>query len=316
MTRKTRLCPISSRYRTCVHIARRIAELIRDTLLEPARVARHTALALALIVASSAILSAQADTGRTEPLRLIGVLDATSGDWIDRAVVRDTLGNETTTTRYGVAALNVLTSIAGFYLLEIRKEGYAPRRIRLRADTTIELMLALQRNPLGDATKLPAVVTTERRRIQQDSGQRSGFFNRCQAKTTQCVGRAELDRRSTSTLDNLLSMKDDIHRNCQEALQGPVWTPGPTTKPDDDLIGCLIQMHIRAGFGVYCTPTYFIDGFEWQSLGGTAQAQIDKFLPPNKIEGIEIYLPMSPTPVRFAPPWNSDCGSIVIWTRP
>ena len=70
----------------------------------------------------------------------------------------------------------MLVPIAGFYL-EIRKEGYLPRRIRLRADTSYQLMFSLQPNPLGDVVRLPTVVTIERRRLQDDAGERKVFVH-------------------------------------------------------------------------------------------------------------------------------------------
>jgi hypothetical protein len=276
--------------------------------------ARFGRLALALFaLCFASSLHAQTDTGHVEPLRLIGILDAKTGDWINRATVRDTLGTETQTTRYGVATLNVLTPIAGFYLLEIRKEGYIPRRIRLRADTSYEIMFALQPNPLGNAAQLPAVVTTERQLLQNDAGERRGFFERCQVKTVQCVGRAELDRRPTGNLDNVVGMQPGIHRECAAVSHGAVFNPAPRPSFGDQLFGCLIQM--RSPLGGYCTPTYFVDGFEWLPLGGRSQAQIDQSLPPQKIEGIEIYEPNDPHPPRFSGPIFGSCGMVVIWTR-
>jgi hypothetical protein len=260
-------------------------------------------------------LHAQTDTGRVERLRLIGVLDAKTGDWINRAVIHDTLGNETLTTRFGVATLNVLTPIAGFYLLEIRKEGYVPRRVRLRADTSYEIMFALEPNPLGAATRLPAVVTSERQRLQEDAGDRNGFFERCQTKTVQCVGRVELDKDPTGALYNMLHMKDGIHSACMASDHGPVWTPPAKVNYSDEISGCAIMMRNGAPPPSYCTPTFFVDGFEWLPLDGRSQAQIDQFLPPKRIEGIEVYLPNQPHPPRFSPPVFGTCGAIVIWTR-
>lgn len=291
----------------------------RSRLFRPRRL--HTAVRDFTVALIAAILMAigarpahaQADTGHTESLRLVGVLDAKTGDWINRAVLRDTLGNETLTSRDGVAALNVLTPIAGFYLIEIRKEGYAPRRIRLRADTTVQLMIALEPNPLGEAASLPAVVTTARRRLEQDDGERRGLFDRCLAGVD-CVGRAELDRRPTGTLDNLLGHKPGIHEECAPPDHGAVYTKAVDQPRDKDLMGCLITMRPSTGPG-YCTPTYFVDGFEWQPLGGTPQAQIDKFLPPNRIEAIEIYPSNAPHPPRFSTGVFSGCGAVVIWTR-
>lgn len=260
-------------------------------------------------------LAAQADTGRVETLRLVGVIDDKTGDWIDHATVRDTLGDETYTTRFGVATLNVLTPIAGFYLLEIRKEGYAPRRLRLRADTSYQLMFRLAPNPLGNATQLPTVVVTEQQRLQYDAGERRGFFERCQIKTVQCVGRADLDKDPTGVLYNMLRTKDGVHPECLAEDHGPVWNRSADVKYDDTLFGCLVTMHSSIVPPEYCTPTFFVDGFEWLPVGGRPQSQIDQFLPPKRIEGIEVYLASQPTPPRFAPAIGSGCGSIVIWTR-
>jgi hypothetical protein len=273
------------------------------------------AVAALFIAMAPRTLCAQRDTGRVETLRLVGVLDANTGDWIDRAIIRDTLGDETFTSRFGVATLNVLTPIAGFYLLEIRKEGYAPRRIRLRADTSFQIMFALEPNPLGTATQLPAVVTTERQRLQNDPGERHGFFERCQTKTVQCIGRVELDKDPTGTLYNMLHMKNGIHPACVATYHGPVWTKAADVKYDDEIFGCLITMRNATPPPEYCSPTYFVDGFEWQPLAGRAQAQIDQFLPPKRIEGIEVYLANQPHPPRFSPPLFDGCGAIVIWTR-
>lgn len=266
------------------------------------------ALAAALATMSPMSAKAQTDTGRTEPLRLIGVLDAKTGDWINRATVRDTLGTETQTTRYGVATLNVLTPIAGFYLLEIRKEGYMPRRVRLRADTSYQIMFTLEPNPLGAATELPAVVTTAARQLQTDAGERAGFFHRCQITSVQCVGPAELDKNPTANLDRMLAMKTGLHRDCRQR-------PANKNAFSTDLFGCLVQMRSASPPPTYCAPTYFIDGFEWFPFGGPAQAQVDAYYPPKRIAGIEVYLTNEPLPPRFSTSFFTGCGAIVIWTR-
>ena len=277
---------------------------------------RPVMLLLSALVFLSPSAHAQADTGRVEPLRLIGVLDAKTGDWINRATVRDTLGTETQTTRYGVATLNVLTPIAGFYLLEIRKEGYTPRRVRLRADTTYQIMFTLEPNPLGEATQLPAVVTTAAKQLQADAGQLSGFVERCQIVSVQCLGRADLDKRPTGNLDAVLAMKTGLHRDCRGKPQRTRVGMRDDNPPfDDDLTGCLVQMRAASPPPTYCTPTYFVDGYEWFPFGGPAQGQIDKYYPPQRIAGIEVYLTNEPIPPRFSTSFFTGCGAVVIWTR-
>lgn len=249
---------------------------------------------------------------RIETLRLLGVYDAVTGDWIQRATVRDTLGVETQTSRAGVAALNVLTPIAGFYLLEIRKEGYQPRRIRILADSVKEFMIALSPNPLGNAAQLPAMIVTERQRLTDDPGERRGFFDRCQMKGVSCIGRAIMDKRPTAYLAQLLSQTDGIHRQCAMRRRGLVFNPAQQPDVDPATVeGCMIEM--RSTAGVLCTPTYIVNGFEWPPLGQSVQTLIDRHFPPRLIEGIEVYPANGPRPQRFESP--SGCGIIVIWTR-
>ena len=53
-------------------------------------------------------------------IKLLGLYDAVDGLWISGATIRDTLGNQSVTSSIGVAVLNRLTPIAGYYLVEIR----------------------------------------------------------------------------------------------------------------------------------------------------------------------------------------------------
>src|SRR6185312_6643728 len=85
--------------------------------------------------ADSAGTPRSVDAAKAAGMKLLGLYDNDDGHWIAGATIRDTLGYEAVTSRIGVAALNALTPIAGYYLLEIRKPGYSPRFLRLRDDT-------------------------------------------------------------------------------------------------------------------------------------------------------------------------------------
>jgi hypothetical protein len=246
-------------------------------------------------------------------LKLLGLYDASDGHWISGAAIRDTLGTETSTSSIGVAVLNVLRPIAGYYLVEIRKAGYAPRSIRFRMDTTSEIMLALAPNPLGSGTTLPTVVVTAKRRLAEDAGQKAGFIYRCETGLVSCVGRAELDRHPGGGLDALLSHVDGVKRLCGTPHVRPTFSTAPGSY--DPSTACHVEMTPSAGGQSQCTPTFFLNGFEWDSLGGDPQAQLDQFLNHSNIDGIEVYLPLAPVPARFAAPPFNDCGTIVIWTR-
>jgi hypothetical protein len=62
-----------------------------------------------------------------------------------------------------------------------------------------------------------------------------------------------------------------------------------------------------------CSPTLYIDGARIPSLPeGLTATDIDLWVDPNEIAGIEVYTHL--VPPQFQPPLSS-CGSIVIWTK-
>jgi hypothetical protein len=266
------------------------------------------------VATDSAAIPRTAHDAEAAGMKLLGVYDNTDGHWIAGATIRDTLGNEAVTSRIGVAALNTLTPIAGYYLLEIRKPGYSPRFLRLRNDTTSEILAALAPNPLGGTLLAPTIVTAENK-LATDDGQWQGFISRCGTGLISCIGRGVLDRRATGNLDNLVDHVDGIQRVCYRQSKPtfnstPVQAPiGPTRAPGS----CELMMH--PVLGAECTPNYVVNGFDWAPLGGDAQAELDEFLNSANIDGIEVYLPGHPVPKRFDPEPFSDCGVIVIWTR-
>lgn len=244
-------------------------------------------------------------------LKVLGILDDSTGQWIADATVRDTVGNEVHTTRAGIAALNNLAVLYGFYFLEIRKEGYAPRRIKLRADSASEFMVALSPRALGEATALPALVTTAMTRLDRDLGQRDGFIHRCELGA-KCIGRADLDLHPTQKLADLLSVTRGIHRSCTGSAQ-------LRTSAIEDVPTCTVEMLESLPTNVrhpYCAPNYFIDGILWNARTGkgSGQSQIERTFDSSRISSMEIYLANEPTPPRFVIP-GSKCGAIVIWTR-
>jgi hypothetical protein len=259
-------------------------------------------------------------------LKLVGVYDSRTGEWIQRATLRDTLGTETVTSSIGVATLNVFAPVAGYYMLEARKEGYAPKRFNLPANKGSEFLVAMDPRPLGSATELPAVVINAKASLLADPGLASGFFHRCELGA-KCVSRAVLGRRPTAGIAEFLSQTPGVHRTCNSAsplgpnanaraldqLNGSVTYTSPSGPP------CKVEMLESTATDIkhpWCVPSFFVNGFPWSSNGGTggAQDQIDAFLGATDIAGIEVYLNSEATPPRFVIP-ASKCGAVVIWTR-
>jgi hypothetical protein len=243
-------------------------------------------------------------------IKLLGISDANTGGWIDHATVRDTLGDETLTSDIGVAALSELRPLMGYYMLEVRKPGYTPQRFKLKADTSEEFLVSLTPNPLGQATVLPAMTTTAAMQsLERDPGLRQGFFTRCQSAFAACVGPKDVELRPTEQLEGLVANTHGITIKC------------PTTRGPGDDATCLIKMlswPILPGSKPVpdglCNPTFFLNGREWSALAGGSQQQLNQFVVPANIDGIEIYLSGQPRPIRWAVP-NSNCGAIVIWTH-
>ncbi len=245
-------------------------------------------------------------------LKLIGVFDDQTGEWLDQVVVRDTVGNETATSKIGVATLNALEPVAGVFLLELRKPGYQPQRVRLRADTSAQVLIALRR-VASAATPLAPIVTTARSTLQSDAGMAEGFFNRCQLGAA-CVGPSDIERRPTAQLADLLAVVPGVHRNC-------TGTSGITSRSASringivDVASCKITMTgINSSI---CTPYFFINGFLWVPATGQGdvQSQVDKAVDYSRVTGVEVYLTMESKPARFDPGGWVSCGSIVIWMR-
>ncbi|HEY4219299.1 MAG TPA: carboxypeptidase-like regulatory domain-containing protein [Gemmatimonadaceae bacterium] len=292
-----------------------------DSLTVDTRPANRTSWHTTMIPVQHSLVVARV---QAEAEKLLGVYDNGDGEWVAGATIRDTLGNEAQTSRLGVAPLTDLMPIAGYYMLEIRKPGYSPGFVRLRDDTTSQILTALAKNPLGNSS-LPTTVVTAENRFVNDPGQQAGFIYRCGTGMISCIGRGDLDKKKTGNLDNFLEHVDGIVRNCTAAMVRPELAPtSPRGGPPPDVApgaeasggSCPLRMReLKNAASQTCIPNYVIDGFAWRQFGEDTQADLDQFLKSATIQGIEVYLPGHPTPKRFDPEPFSECGVIVIWTK-
>jgi hypothetical protein len=62
-----------------------------------------------------------------------------------------------------------------------------------------------------------------------------------------------------------------------------------------------------------CFPSLYLDGVLW-SWGGENPTEIDRILPPEEIEAMEVYTSPQEVPARFAGV-SSRCGVIAIWSK-
>jgi len=113
--------------------------------------------------------------------------------------------------------------------------------------------------------------------------------------------------RSRSGLGRFLTAEDIMRR--QPIATSEIFrnVPGVYLEP---LMGVEETIQMRGTFDARCTPTVYING---GIMEGLAVADLDAFVKPREIAGIEVYR-ASQAPAQFLPPL-SGCGSIVIWTK-
>jgi hypothetical protein len=109
-----------------------------------------------------------------------------------------------------------------------------------------------------------------------DPGARSGFAKRCTVPHAACVGPAELEAHPASRLFDFLAKADGIFPDCRNTNSRPTnrraFDGGRPQRAEGGRL-CVARMHKSASPGL-CIPTYFVDGYRWAPLDGSAQDQI------------------------------------------
>ena len=224
--------------------------------------------------------------------RIIGVYDGRSGALIEGADVTDVIsGNHVLTTVTGTAPLNFVVYQGDLALIEVRKIGFQPVKVILHRSDTTSITLVLERT----AVELPAVVTTEKYRLDMDKGLRGGFARRCSEPHVVCFGEDSLSVRATSTIADVLK---------RSGLRVKCTGPGTRTGRNLSLPLCTV---------LDCV--WFVDGFRLDPSAQSfvAYADIEKLLGPTQLSGIEVYKLPGPVPMKYLDPL-AGC-SVVLWTR-
>jgi hypothetical protein len=237
---------------------------------------------------------------------LLGVFDDRGP--VDSAEVLDLVSNTTVRTpRTGTITLGWQGRLKDSSAIRVRKIGYTDTLLVLGPRDTLDITLVLRRT----ATALPTVTTTAKFDLIRDDGQRSGIGQRCAEKRVSCVGQADLmDHPSAKILDFLMKT-DGVLMSCKGTA--PRLTGGAQALGSGgSASACSATMHGIGGG--QCVPTYFLDGMEWQPMGGSALAQLQNFLDAGSIQAIEVYRSEQSRPPRFEGDPRKLCGSIVIWS--
>jgi hypothetical protein len=171
----------------------------------------------------------------------------------------------------------------GTQMLETRAVGYLPDRrvVDLIADRTPTLTISLSTLK----SVLDTIHITATRVYSADS---HGFERRRKTGFGSFFGREDVDRLHPLTTTSLLDRVPSVR----------IVGVGSTSE----------RILMRGSFG-YCSPDVYLDGMR---LTGLDVRDINGWVPPDEIEGMEVYTSAGRVPPEFAS--MNGCGSIVIWT--
>jgi hypothetical protein len=246
---------------------------------------------LALVVGLASARPQRTAAQAAPKARIIGVYDAKSGALIEGAEVTDVLsGAHVVTTVTGTAALDFIVYRGDLALIEVRKIGYESVQLIVRRTDTKSITQMLDRV----VVELPAVVTTEKYRIDLDEGTRAGFERRCGVAHVVCFREDSLAVRATSTIADVLK-RSGLTVRCVGAGTN---SGGVRSLPSCTVPGC----------------RWFVDGFWFQPYPRQPYRtcpEREKMLGPTQVSGIEVYQSPGPVPMKYQ---GADC-TVVVWTK-
>lgn len=242
-----------------------------------------------LLGPSVGTLASQTLTGR--------VVDSLSQEPLPYAVVEVVLRpgdpRHAMTNAQGVFAIQLPRDYRGRLVVRIRRIGYqgANRELSTGNVGVDTLQIALQ----GIPTEL-ASVTVAVARIQRL--QRAGFYDRASSGFGHFIPEERIVDRQPSRASDLLH-----------------GVPGISISPSRRGAGSfdIIITRARARLRGPCRPKFIVDG-KTVATSSDATFDLDAYVTPEEIAGIEIYRGPSETPAAFGGP-ESACGVIVIWTK-
>ena len=213
-----------------------------------------------------------------------------------RVAVRDTVLNQPvadaqvmlneraigTTDTAGVLSVKAIPVDWGINLMQVRRIGYGPL-LAIRwvddMDGWWSLDGALQRQ----AVDMPAIVV-EADRVVLAYGPMRDFWLRRERGWGRYFTAADIERRRPVHVSDMLFGIPGLR----------VWRTGTTTE-----VTCAVGGR----------PTVWVDGFP---LDGW---DMDTYVRPGQVAGIEVYSYSPSTPPEFVMPGSGECGAIVIWTK-
>ncbi|MDX2184002.1 MAG: carboxypeptidase regulatory-like domain-containing protein [Gemmatimonadaceae bacterium] len=251
--------------------------LKRDLLVAPVMVAQVVDTAADSSTVTSTVLQG------TGILR--GVVRRENGGRLRGARVQIQGGATTATTdeqgRYRLTDLPL-----GTHQLTVRAVGFVTARVSVdvlgAGESTKDIVLAPIQQTLSTVT-----VTSER--------------------LTNSRGMMEFERRRKAGFGTFFDEKFITEFNPTQTTDLFRFVPGATVQRTTR--GNRLVLRGADFRGLYCEPTYFVDGLRVRL---TENESIDDIVPPKDIQAVEAYVRTGSVPVQFQS--NDGCGTIVIWT--
>jgi hypothetical protein len=123
-----------------------------------------------------------------------------------------------------------------------------------------------------------------------------GFYERCSQRSIVCFSEKELSAGKSDQLSGILVRAGGLHRQCN----GSVYK-------------CALSMKPSSGVEE-CTPSYYLNGVAFfRAFPDEALPELEKFVRPIDVRGIEVYRSEQRPPAPFNSP--TSCGVILIWTK-
>lgn len=285
----------------------------REKASHPSRTQRRALLAaraavLSAMLALAGALSAQVTTNnradtmppRLRFVRVVGVLDAESGEGIANAELIDALTKRTAlSSAGGVAALAFADTGASF--IEVKKVGYVPDLVLVHHSVadTVPVTVVLRR--LSDSQTLPKVVVTDSSPAFISPALR-GFEERRRSGLGHFLGESEL--------------RASEHRKLADLLQSRV--PGIVIQRGRGASGLASPRNTSlsaprgsgAVTGPVCYPDAYLDGVRISHAGSAVN--LDDYQV-SDLAGVEFHN-VATVPIQFNAT-GAGCGVLLLWTR-
>ncbi len=229
-----------------------------------------------------------------------GTVKASAGGRpLANALVSITDGPDARTNEAG--EFTIANAPVGTRMLEVRALGYYPERRRVDVVTgapPIRVALATLQSVL-DTVKVSATRLRSR--------DRSGFIERVRNGPGRYLTSKEIAKRPATFASDLFRTVAGLRIGfASDTLASDM----VINVAPDDMQTSDRRILMRGISGDWCSPVIYLDGMAMPSMGAD---EIDAWLPPKDIEGIEIYSEAT-VPTQFQK-WRGGCGSIMIWKK-